>query len=296
MSFNYPAPVLNAELSFEALRDQRIATFVEEWETFRLAHPDIPLRSYTLQSIQASPAVVALRTAAYGDVFFVSRSNVVARAAVLTDYARDGDLDLHGLATKVPAHPNGVARHPGESDADYAARIIEARAGSSAAGPDEWWLTHARAADARIRSIGLDYRGQGQLDVYLLSSENGGVPDQAMLDAVSDRLARPDVRPRNVAPHVYSAIIDEIDIVADVWLLPDAAEARLDELAARAKEKHNAEQALDVDLTHHYLKRLLDAADVYSISIVAPATDLLADPSRAYSIRSISPRLAGRAR
>ncbi len=131
---------------------------------------------------------------------------------------------------------------------------------------------------------------------YLLARDNGGVPDQAMLDAVSARLTRPDVRPRNVWPRVHSAIIDEIDVIADIWLLPDAAESRLAELAANAKATHNAEQALDRDLTHHYLRRLLDTADVYKIAIAAPTADLIADPSRAYAIRSITPRLAGRMR
>lgn len=296
MTFSYPAPVIRAENSFETLLDQRMATYVEEWAAFRTAHPERNLPPYTVDMLNTDMASVALRVAARGDMFFIARSNDVARATVLVDYAKGNDADLHGLATKTPAHPDGVARHPGELDADYAARIIEARAGSSAAGPDEWWLTHARAADARVRSIGLDYRGQGQLDIYLLAQDNGGVPDQAMLDAVSERLTRPDVRPRNVWPRVHSAIIDEVDVIADVWLFPDAAESRLQELAADAKATHNAEQALDRDLTHHYLRRLLDAADVYKIVIVAPTADLVADPSRAYAIRSIAPRLAGRAR
>lgn len=294
MTFSYPAPTIHAEYDYEILRSQRIAEFLQSWTDMRQRLPELP--AYDTQSLENETAVIALGAAAKGDMFLIARSNDVARAAVLVDFAHGSDVDLHGLATKVPAHPAGVVRHSGENDADYAARIVEARAGSSAAGPDEWWLTHARAADARVRSIGLDYRGQGQLDIYLLARDNGGVPDQAMLDAVSERLARPGVRPRNVLPRVHSAIIDEIDVTADIWLLPDAAESRLAELAADAKATHNAEQALDRDLTHHYLKRLLDAADVYKIAIVAPTADLIADPSRAYAIRSITPRLAGRMR
>lgn len=294
MTFSYPAPTIRAEYDYETLRAQRIAEFLAAWTEARQRMPDLP--AYDTQSIENETAVIALGAAAKGDMFLVARSNDVARAALLVDFAHGDDVDLHGRATKVPAHPAGVVRHSGEADADYAVRIVEARAGSSAAGPDEWWLTHARAADARVRSIGLDYRGQGQLDIYLLSKESGGVPDQAMLDDVSARLTRPDVRPRNVWPRVHSAIIDEIDVIADVWLLPDAAESRLAELAATAKATHNAEQALDRDLTHHYLRRLLDAADVYKIAIVSPTADLIADPSRAYAIRSIMPRLAGRMR
>ena len=296
MSFSYPPPVITAELSFDALLEQRKAAFITEWQAWKAAHPDQQLSDYSTGMLESTPEMIALRAGAGGDMFFVARSNDVARATVLVDFATGTDLDLHGRDTRVPAHPEGVERLDGELDTDYAARIIEARAGSSAAGPDEWWLTNARAADNRIRSIGLAYRGLGQLDVYLLSKVNGGVPDQAMLDAVTARLIRADVKPRNVVPTVHSAIIQEVDVTAGVWLVPEAPESRLTEMAATAKAKHNAEQALDVDLTHHYLKRLLDGPEVYKITITAPNADLVADPSRAYSIRSITLSLAGRAR
>lgn len=294
MSWSYDPPVIVASLSYEALRGDRIDAFLTRWAAFRAVDPSLP--DYDVQMLETSPAVVALEAAADGDLYFRAMLNDVARATVLVDFAVGGDLDLHGRDTRVPAHPAGVVRFVGESDDAYAARIIEARAGSSAAGPDEWWLTNARAADARLRSIGLAYRGQGQLDVYLLSSLNGGVPDQAMLDAVSARLTRSDVRPRNVIPTVRSAIIQEVDVVADIWLTPDAPESRLAEIAASAKTRHNATQVLDVDLTHFYLERLLDAADVYDVVITAPAQNLIADPSRAYAIRSVTLNLAGRNR
>lgn len=294
--FSYPAPTLIVELDFEALRQQRVAAFLESWAKFQEEYPDQQLPTYDTQSITGEQAMIGLRAAAWGDLFFISRTNDVARATLLVDFANDSDLDLHGLQTKVPSHPDGVTRHPGESDASYRARIIEARAGSSAAGPNEWWLTHARAADPRVRSIGLDYVGNGILDIYVLSSENGGLPDEAMLEAVSARLSRDDVCPETKHPSVKSAIIAEVDVVADIWLLPEAPESRLETIKASAIERHAAEQALDVDLTHHYLKRLLDAPDVYKLEIVEPAEDLVADPSRAWAIRSIELNLVGRAR
>lgn len=295
-SFSYPPPNLIVELDFEALRQQRIAAFLASWTEFQAQYPEQELPDYDTQTIDSEQAMIALRAAAWGDLHFIARSNDVSRAALLADFAKDGDLDLHGVATRLPGFPDGVARHPGESDDSYAARIIEARAGVSAAGPDEWWLRAARAADSRVRSIGLYYRGKGLLDIFLLSGEDGGQPDAAMLAAVTARLTRDDVRPRNVQPTIRSAIIAEIDIVADIWLLPDAPDSRLDAIKAAAFERHAREQALDVDLTHHYLKRLLDAPDVYKVTIVTPETDLVADPSRAWAIRSIDLRLVGRAR
>lgn len=296
MTFSYPPPTIHIVPEFAALRAQRIAAFVAEWNRFRAENPELPLREYDVASLETVPAVVALRTAAYGDLWFLSLGNDLARAAVLVDYAVGEDLDLHGLDTRTPAHPDGVTRHPGESDADYRARIIEARRGVSAAGPDDWWLTHARAADPRVMSIGVDYRGMGDLRLYLLSRDNGGVPDAAMLEAVTERLNRPDVRPRTAFPTVASAVIAEIDVAADVTLLPGTDIARLDAIAAAALAAYGGTQALDADLTHHALRRLLDAPDVYGIDIVAPETDLVADPQRAYALRSVDLRFAGYAR
>lgn len=296
MNFSYPPPTIIAELDYEALRNQRFAAFVAQWNAFRHRNPNAGLPEFTVASLENSTEAIALGAAADGDLYFVGRSNALARAAVLADFAFGDDLDLHGRDTRTPAHPEGVVRHPGELDDHYLARIIEARAGSSAAGPDDWWLTHAKAADSRVRSIGLDYRGLGELDIYLLSKDNGGVPDEAMISAVTERLNRKNVRPRSVMPHVKSAIIAEVDIVAYVWLHPDAPEARLDALKAVALAQHEKDQALDRDLNHHYLKRIIDAPDVYDIAITSPVGDLPAGPSRAYAIRSMVLLFAGRNR
>ncbi|WP_322997515.1 baseplate J/gp47 family protein [Castellaniella sp.] len=293
-AFSYPVPSITVSYDYETLLGQRIAAFVQQWDGFRVLDPDLPM--YNVQMLETDPVVIGLEAAAYGDLYFTALANDIARATILVDYATGADLDLHGLETKTPAHPNGVIRHDGEADAPYRARIIEARQGQSAAGPDQWWLTHARSADPRVRSIGLRYLGMGDVRIYVLSHDNGGIPDQEMLDRVTARLNRDDVRPRTAWPTVSSAVIAEVDVVADVWLLPEAAESRLDAIKATALASHTARRALDIDLTHHALKRLLDAPDVYKIEIISPAADLLADPERAWSIRSIDLRLAGRAR
>lgn len=297
LGFSYPPPTIVAEHDHETLREQRISAYLAAWNDLRATHPDLNLPEWTVHKLRNGPIAAALNVAAGGDMYFVVRGNEIARAAVLVDFAEKGDLDLHGLDTRVPGHPDGVIRHQGESDQDYRARIIEAKAGASAAGPDEWWLKHARAADSRVRSIGLAYRGKGHLDIYLLSRENGGVPDSAMLTAVETRLRLNWVRPRTIVTlSVHSAVIAEVDVVADIWLHPEAPESRLAALKSGAFEQHGKDQALDLDMTRHYLSRILDASDVYSIDLLSPAADLIADPSRAYAIRSIGLRLAGRAR
>lgn len=293
MTWTYDPPVIVAARSYEAERDARIAAFLEQWDAFRVDHPELP--EYDLQTLEFDPAVIALETAAYGDLHFRTYLGVVARAAILVDFAFGPDLDLHGVATRTPAHPGGLPRLSGELDAAYAARIIEARAGASAAGPDEWWLTHARAADVRVRAIGLYYLGRGRLKVTLLSTANGGIPDQAMLDAVEDRLSSLAVKPQGiVSVAVESAVIETVDVTAEVVLDWNAPSSTLDDMVAQARALHAAGQALDIDLTHYRLTQLLHRPGVYSIEISHPAADKLADAGRAYALGTINLTLAGR--
>ncbi len=75
---------------------------------------------------------------------------------------------------------------------------------------------------------------------------------------------------------------------------PDTAEARLATGSGSACGSQLPAIA-GYRLTHHYRRRFLDSADILT-EIVSPAADLVADPSRAYSVRSIIARLAGRAK
>lgn len=295
VTWTYDAPVIVAKLDYESLREDRIEAFLAQWDAFRATNADLP--AYDVETLESDPAVIGLESAAYGDLHFRGQLNDTARAAVLVDFAVGSDIDLHGLATRTPAHPAGVARLTDETDADYQARILEARAGSSAAGPDEWWLTNARTADSRVRSIGLYYLGQGRLKVTLLSSVNGGTPDQEMLDAVSDKLTSPSVKPQGViSVTVESAVIQTVNVVANVVLDPSAPSTTLAKMEAQARATHQVEQSLDVDMTRYYLERLLHVDGVYSIDVTSPASDLLADEGYAYALGTITLNLVGRNR
>jgi phage-related baseplate assembly protein len=271
----YGPPVIIATLDYEGLLSDRIAAFVTQWDGFRAI--DAMLPDYDVEGLETDPAVIGLEAAAYGDLYFRAMLNDVARATVLVDFAVGADIDLHGLDTRTAAHPDGVTRLTGESDDAYRARIIEARAGSSAAGPDEWWLTNARAADARVKSLGLTYQGKGRLTVTVLSSENGGVPDSDMLAAVSAKLNSADVKPQGVVSvTVTSAVVETVDIVADVWLLPDAPSTLLDQMKAQAVANHAAAQELGLDLTR-----------------VNPTDNQIADGTRAFALGTIALNLRG---
>lgn len=202
-SFERRDPVIVAEPSDEALLAQRIAGFIETWDAFRAARPDLDMPAYDVETLEFDPAIIALQAAAYGDLHFHGVLNDVGRATLLVAFATGADLDLHGLATRTPGFPDGVARWPGELDPAYAARTIEARAGSSAAGPDEWWLSHIRAADAGALGATLTYQGLGRLTIAVAVAEDAD-PD-AVLTAVRERLGSGWVRPQGITVTVVAA-------------------------------------------------------------------------------------------
>lgn len=204
MAFEASPPYVVAEIDFEVIYAQRIAAFLVRWEQLRAARPELALPSYDAASLQSHPAAVALQHAADGDFFYRGVLNDVARATLLVGFAVGADLDLHGLATITPAFPSGMTRHADESDDSFRARILSARAGASAAGPDEWWISHIRAAHPDAVGASFIYRGLGLLTVSIRVAEGGDA--EAVLSAVTARLAEPWVRPQGVTVDV---VIDD---------------------------------------------------------------------------------------
>lgn len=198
-----PPPYIAPTVSYEALFANRLAAFVEAWDAFRAVRPDLDLPAYDVGGLETDPAVIALQAVAYGDEYFRQLLNDTARAALLVAFATGADLDLHGAATRTPAAPEGIARQSGEADVSYRARIIAARAGSSAAGPDDWWLSHVRAAHADATGAAMTYQGMGRLTVAV--SIAAGADISAVLAAVRERLALPSVKPQGITVTVVAA-------------------------------------------------------------------------------------------
>lgn len=203
MSFSASPPFIAPEVAFETLRQQRLDSFAEAWEVFRAEYPNSLLPAYDTATLRSETSVIALQAAAHGDMHFRLMLNDVARATLLARFARLADLDLQGLATVTPASPDGLPRHPGESDESYLARILAARAGASAAGPDEWWLTHIRAAHADATDATLTYRGLGRLTVAVAIAADAD--PQEVLAAARARLALRWVCPQGVTVTVEAA-------------------------------------------------------------------------------------------
>ena len=97
---------------------------------------------------------------------------------------------------------------------------IQAR---SPGGSKYWYRAAALRAHLRIRDV-VVYREDflPVVHVAVLSSENGGIADQAMLEAVGDEVRSDKVRLINDKVVVETAVLQVVPDAADIGCLPEA--------------------------------------------------------------------------
>ena len=74
-----------------------------------------------------------------------------------------------------------------------------------------------------------------------LSSENSGIADQAMLEAVGEEVRSDTVRLINDKVVVETAVSQVVAVAADIWLLPEAPLTVVDSLEHSLREAWSAE-------------------------------------------------------
>ncbi|MBK5961125.1 hypothetical protein CCR97_23385 [Rhodoplanes elegans] len=286
-AWRLPHPVVVRELDFEARLAARLAQVAAEWEELRAEHPELPpLDAINLTS---DPGNKLLRNAAFGDLLFVAELNDTARVVRVADFASGSDLDLH-------AREVGLERAEGELDARLLDRIKTRRRGSSAAGPDYWYEWHAMTASTRVAEVAIAERGGGLIDAVVRSTDNGGVPDQALLDTVAAVLTSRAVRPRCIRLRVVAPVVRPVAIAAEVTLRPEA----LDEVFVQARDAFPAAFAADSklgrDLTIDWIKGQLMPAGTYAVAVTSPPADVIVAPDELIVASAIDITLApGRA-
>ena len=190
-----------------------------------------------------------------------------------------------------------VARLDGETDTALRERVVLAIQGRSAAGPEERYASIARAVDPRIVDVRV-YRVAGgpALEVALLTSDNNGVPDAALIAAVTTALNATDVRSINDQLTVVPAVSAVIDIEADVWLLPDAPQSLFDSLSGLITDAWAAQGGIGVDLATSWIAARLHVDGVSRVEVKSPAASIVAADNDALALGTITLHDRGRAR
>jgi len=274
-------PAVIESLDYEAVLAELLAD-----ATARLAAVGI---AYDVGALEFDPVKIVLEAAAYREVLLRARINDAARANLL-GFAGGSDLDhLAGFYE--------VERLDGESDAALRQRVVLAIQGHSTAGPEERYAAIARAVDPRIVDVRV-YRVDGgpALECALVASDNNGIPDQPLIDALQAALDAPQVRSINDHVTVVAAVAAEIDIEVDIWLRPDASAVLIEELPGILAAAWADEGGIGVDLVTSWIAARLHVAGVARVEVVAPAASIVAADHEALALGTVTVNDRGRMR
>lgn len=263
-----PRPQIVEDLDYEAIVARKIATFKQLWAAVRTSNPSLNLPDYDVEVLETDPVKVVIEADAYDELLLRARVNGAARANLLA-YSTGTDLD--NLAAD-----HGVTRLTGETDTALRERIVLADQGQSCAGPEEWYKFHARTVSSDIRDVSVYRPGTGpEVEIAILTISNGGVPTQALLDQVYAHLNQNGIRGFNDVLSVVAAVRQTVNVVADIWLLPNTPPAIFDGLESGLRAALAAEGGIGFDLNASWIIAKLAVAGVAKVNLVSPSSDVV---------------------
>ncbi|MBP1852117.1 baseplate assembly protein [Rhizobium halophytocola] len=282
-----PMPRVIEELDFEAIVTRQKATFQSLWEAVRLTNPDLP--DYDVSMLETDPVTVIIEAESYRELLMRARANDAARSNLLA-FATGADLD-HLAAD------HGVTRLEAETDARLRQRIVLADQGRSSAGSEEWYAYHAMSVSTDVAEVAVYRSGLGpELEVAILSSEDGGVPSSALLGAVATVVTGAGVRCVSDVVEVVAATSQVIDVSADIWLLPETPRAVFDGLESALRQALTSEGGIGFDINRSWLAARLMVGGVARVEILEPAMDIVAEDHQAIALGAVTLHYRGRAR
>ena len=274
-----PKPEVIEELDYEAIL-ARLKAKAQE----RAAANGFDINVLDLET---DPAIIILEACAYEEMILRQRGNEIARAALIY-FARSGEVEHLGAFYD-------VLRMPNESDERFKERIILAIQGRSTGGTKPRYEYVAMSADLRVAGVEVYRDGNDPtVNVAVFATDNNGVADQALLDAVTAALNDPAVRMVNDTISVRSAVVDIVNIVGQYRLLPEAAPTVIDPVIAGLADQWIAESGLGRDLTLDWLTRQIMQPGVYDVTFTSPAADVEMQPYEAVRIGTVTLNAVGR--
>lgn len=277
---NLPAPDIIETISFEAI----LATLMAD-ATSRFAAAGI---DYDIGALETDPVKIILEAAAFRETLLRARVNDAAKANLVL-FASGSDLDhLAGFYE--------IIRLDGEVDAALRARTILAIQARSPGGSKYWYAVAALRSDVRIRDVSV-YREDFLpiIHVAVLSSENSGIPDQAMLDAVTAEVTSDRVRMINDSEIIVEPAVSQVvDIAANVWLLPDAPLSVFEGLEATLRVAWTIDAGIGFDLDISWIHSRLHAAGVKRVEVISPGASVIAAPNDALALGAVTLTNMGR--
>lgn len=270
-----PFPAVIEELGFEAILAEAKADLIA------LA-PD----TAAVLEDESELLVKLMQVFAYRELNLRKRVNDAAKAMTLP-YAIGADLDVVAapFARRLvirPADPLTGAPAVMESDDSLRERAMMGPEGYSVAGPAGAYVSFARAASGQVLDASCITPSPGRVLVTVLSRDDGGVPDQPLLDVVAAAVTDENVRPLTDHVTVQAAEILPFTIAAAIKTFagPDSdvvlaeARRRLDDYLARSYR-------LGRDITRAALTAALCPDGVQDVELTQPAASIVVGPTQA---------------
>lgn len=278
-----PEPAMIQGVDAEAIITRMATTFT----AWALSEHGVDVTG--IVSLEGEPLAVQMEFYAAEEARMYAAFNDALKSNLL---AFSAGSDLDHLAAD-----HGVTRLTGESDAGLRQRVVLADQGNSAAGPEEWYAYHARSASAEVRDVAVYRPGTGPtIEIAVLSTEAGGVPSDALLDAVEAVVTSPSVRSINDIVRVVPATGTVVDVTGDIWLLPDAPVEVFAGLEAGLRAALDAEGGIGFDVNRSWITARLMRPGVFKVALSAPLSDAAISGRSAATFGAISLTFRGRGR
>jgi phage-related baseplate assembly protein len=276
----FGTPAIINPLDYEAALDGRKAIFDAQAAARGL--------DFDAGDLEAEPALVLLQEAAYKEILLRARGNEILRGAYLYFAA--------GAAVDHLAAFYDVVRIAGEDDDRLKGRTVLAIQGRSTAGTSARYRAIALGASTKVAdAICYVAKPNPTVSIAVFSTDPGGAADAALLATVAAAVGAPDVRMANDTIAVRSAVTRSINVSARLWLLPDAAESVIADLAASLPATWDREGGLGRDLTRSWLTARMMVGGVQRVEILAPSADVAVLPYEAVALAAPVLTFAGRA-
>ncbi|WP_027853045.1 baseplate assembly protein [Marinobacterium litorale] len=252
--------------------------------------------------VESDPVYKILEVAAYRELLLRARINDASRAVMLA-YARGADLDnlaaFFGVERQLidPGDAEAIPPVPPryESDDRLRKRVQLSLEGHSTAGPVGSYVFHSLAASPRVKDVDVTSPEPGKVVVTVLSTEGIGMPDDALLAAVAQRLGAESVRPLTDQVRVQKPRILKYRVEAELRLYegPDAEVVRQAAEAA-ARDYVARHHLLGNDITLSGLYAALHQPGVQRVVLQQPTRDLVIAPQEAAWCTQVSVQTGGR--
>ena len=281
--FNLPEPNITENINFE--------------DKFQELKTDFQSRSPEYSAFQDSdPIMIFLQlvSALIVDMLFKINTAVKSTLVLLASGLFLDHLAVFWNVTRrviVAANPNAnpPVSEVLESDEDFRCRLLLAIKGFTKGATKEYYQFYALESDPLVDSAQVfkEEVNTPFVDIAIRSTDNNGIPSQALLDSVEAYMNSDPIRSISDVVRVRSAVGALLDVEANITLLPDAPASAIDDIKEYFEQQLNLVNELGRDITRSWIISKLNTSDVHSVELLSPTQDVIVEPFEFVALNSI---------